>query len=182
MARNLRGGKVNAMTKLMLGWDWWMRLRAQSFFNWLGRRWGVTRESYTYHVGWALPFISAASVAGDESPLLVKLLTGTTLFLINGWWAFCINMRGIKLLQDNEEWGQHSNWYEWRWLRLTELFLLPLVLTLNLGRVLGGELLEIFNLLRSGVLLSLLYCITISEPPPRTASQTVRARAHAGSS
>ena len=156
---------MGVMDDRMRGW-------IHSLLHWGGRRFGITRRSVVIQsaIGFVVfPLLNvAASPPKEEAEAVVSGVGYVTLFLVNGFFAALIAARGLKLLQQNEEWGAYTNWREWRWLRFIEIFVLPLVILATISEsILGDDWSTVFSLCKSVSSILLLYAITVPELPPR---------------
>jgi hypothetical protein len=146
------------------------RLRGytQIGMDFLGRRWGVTRKQVTRNasvvmvVSGMMVFwdVMLKSVGAGISGLIITTL-------INLWWALAVNVRGYGVLSQNEDWGQYTNWEEWKWLRYLSIWILPVNVTVAVTSAAVGDFGEIPQVLRDAMLLVMLYSITVGAPPPK---------------
>lgn len=150
---------------------------------WSGRRFGVTREQVTRGSGVLLILTPAANYFSPvtmQHPI-ASSFTIVWLMLINGYFAAMANLRGLRLLHSNENWGAYTNWEEWRWLRLLTLFMIPPnTLTLT-AQLMDGGWYNIQDLIDSACLLVMFYSITVNElPPKQPRARTMRETSHVG--
>lgn len=150
-----------------------LRLRgySQSALFWAARRFGATRRGIVRNCAIAmvaLPIVATFSVFTAKDASIATWLVFILMHsLINAYFAAVAYVRGLRLVERNEQWGSYTNWEEWRWLRWLELFLLPPGSILTSAEILGGDFWSGALFPRFAAIMIMLYALSLPEFPPR---------------